>query len=347
MNAGVGGEPSGTGRRGRVEVVVLAVLVALAAAFFVWRVVDNAPPALHPLDDTYGATQARVGRTYVSIDPDEDTAVRYATVRLPFGTEHVRTAVPATRGVQTADDNDVVAPADGSFVSVELTLDTSTSTVPVDLLGGDTDEVTSTVVTGGRRYPLGRRADLGTQADVVAVAGHPSAPTVEITYDGVSQRVDMGTGKVSPGASAAPLYHRVPAGTQSCGPATLPAGYTQTAATYPLDCTLAWRRLPYAPGRGWARPGSGWVLFSVTTLGPGAVVHHGRTEPVFSGQGLLTVTCDGSPAADLDHEADYRNRDGVSVFTCPQTSSGRISIAEKLESDTGSPLVARWSTRVP
>jgi hypothetical protein len=131
----------------------------------------------------------------------------------------------------------------------------------------------------------------------------PDDVSVEATYDGLTQVLDLASGEVETGA-AAPLYDD-PAGATAldCGP--VPAW---------LDCELSVERVPYLPGTGWAEDGRAFAVL-------GYEVHaDGEGEP------RVAVTVDGRDAVG-----------GIAqrpVFEVP-ASGGEVSVEVSVDTDRG------------
>ena len=105
----------------------------------------------------------------------------------------------------------------------------------------------------------------------VALPGDPGTLTLEVAYDGVTQTLDLRTGKVEAGV-AAPLYARTrwTATSKPCtdDEVTIKApGFAADRDDVEVECTLNQVAIgtPYLPGRGWAKPGRVWVTFQLRT----------------------------------------------------------------------------------
>lgn len=128
-----------------------------------------------------------------------------------------------------------------------------------------------TVVAGGESYPLSHVGtmlyddhDEGTPRGTVWLGVPEGEPLrLEVTYDGVTQRVDATTGAVAR-QRAADLYRR---------PSVIRQEMCRTPDTIrgrwlSASCLIDSVRLPYVVEDGWPRPGKTWLVVAVSTNVP-------------------------------------------------------------------------------
>lgn len=335
---------------------LLAAIVALCvlAGFLTYRASRDGTVGHETL--TSDTTPATVGTVYAGFPDDPRPSV--ASVRTPLGTLHATVyrrydTVEGDPDSSSSDDGGTyTAPRGGSLVGVQTDLDTSTSVIPqrTYTIGNPQQTLSTSLVAGGRTYPLA-----GSSSRPVAVAGNGADLALDVTFDGVTQRVDLATGKVTEGRAAA-LYTSRPAATRPCGSAALPGGYRTSDLGLPLSCTVTWRGVPWLPQLGWAPAGAAWAVFSVSTQGPLAVVRDGRTVETYD-NAPLTLTCGSAPALrvvpaidslPLPSEPAGHRRDGISYAGCRIPASGpsgvTLRVSERLLlSDSTTMLPLTWS----
>ena len=326
--------------------------LAVGAGVLTWSVVR---PLAEPDDDSFHepgpTTHATVGRHYDNGNPLAAGA-RLVTVTLP--TSRVEIGVGAPEGTvdagrdTTGDSRSFRAPEGGSLVQVESTEDPSYTTVPAGVGLASDPSYDLTLVVNGRSYVI--RKGTASPGNVVAVAGtHPDL-SVAVRFAGVSQSIDVRSGRRSPGR-AAPLYTALRSGSTSCGTPVAPAPFRVDPAVAPVTCRLDYRRLPYVPTLGWAHAGSAWLLTSVSAAGPAVLVRPGAGGQVTTDAAAdRSVTCGPSRATLLSPKPRYpgdSRRDGTTLFACAVPAAGAVptvTVAEGLLDDvTGGAGMLRWT----
>jgi hypothetical protein len=131
-------------------------------------------------------------------------------------------------------------------------------------------------VADGKRYPvkapyrvLNDRAiqDRAPQTFFLALEDEPEELTLEVTYDGLTQRVDALTGEHEPG-QADRLYDPVGAGVPQ----------PDCPGTSAVKCDVrSVLLLPYVATVGWADPGRAWAVVDVRTFYDGPDILTART----------------------------------------------------------------------
>ncbi|MCW2791995.1 MAG: hypothetical protein JWO76_1093 [Nocardioides sp.] len=129
------------------------------------------------------------------------------------------------------------------------------------------------VVVGDERYPLSGVGTPGQQHGALWVALPDGTATIEVSYDGLTQTVDLDTGTVDSGV-AAPLAD--PTALQhdgsSCDPADFPPGDVLS-----VECTVErWFAVPYVDQLGWAPEGRTWVVTDTIVEGDPTMTLDGK-----------------------------------------------------------------------
>ncbi len=221
---------------------LLAVLVGVLVA---WRAAPFGPTL-------------ETGRVQLLEAPAYGTTyeVMLPTGRLELVVGPRTSALPGPYVDGSSGTDDVQAARGDSLVPVSWRLAPGTGTVPVDAA----QPFELTVVAGGERYDLGaEKRGEGDETEgailsrdlVVAVEGDadPGDLTVEVTYDGQTQTVDVESGEIEAGAAAG-LYEKGSFATADrCGQRAAPgSGLTPTF----VSCEVGLVTLtPYRPGLGW------------------------------------------------------------------------------------------------
>ena len=203
-------------------------------------------------------------------------------------------ALPGPYVDGSSGTDDVQAARGDSLVPVSWRLAPGTGTVPVDAA----QPFELAVVVGAARYDLGAEKRVeGDEAEgailsrdlVVAVEGDadPEDLTVEVTYDGQTQTVDVESGEIEAGAAAGLYDSGSFATADRCGQRAAPrSGLTPTF----VGCEVGPVTLtPYRPGLGWVdEADEAWAVVQVSL---GLV----NLERVSAGGGIdLRVVPDGT-----------------------------------------------------
>lgn len=315
---------------------VVALVVCVLAAISTYQITVEHPVAFAK---EYGTTRAVAGRTYTGFA--DDPAPRVSVVRVPDGWLHLEVSRRFLR-VEGDESASLDPPAGGSFVGVESGFDTSRATVPRGTEPTTTTPVVS-VLTGGKRYPVGTQ----TAHPTVAIPGAGSDVRIEVSFDGVTQTLDVASGRLTRGR-AAPLYAAQPTGSHACGTARIAAPYSASPTGFPLSCRLDWQRVPWLHDLGWAKAGQAWLLVAISTQGPAQIRRGAATYGVSLSDAPMTVTCDSSPAAVAVRKATGRvinlnappnhDRDQTAYAACPVPAAGaavRVGVSERLQAYSG------------
>lgn len=229
-------------------------------------------------------------------DLDEATGrLSGGTVMVPTGRLDVTVTEPYDElpdGVYPVDSgfrDDVEQVRDfGRYVGVSWMLDRPANDARFRLVTGAQRQFEVVLVADGVRHDL-RAGDSArdsatpsrVKAVYVALPGGSADLSVEVSYDGLTQRLDPRTGGRDAGA-ALPFYS--PAATWSAPPKPCAAqrptaageGFPLVAPGFefrePEDAVLPCElrpmvASPYEPGIGWARPGRSWLSVPLTTSG--------------------------------------------------------------------------------
>lgn len=168
---------------------------------------------------------------------------------------------------------------------------TTAERLRVRLVAGDeTRDVP--VVTGAEG---GAELDVAGAAWLVVPEEAAGSGTLEVTYDGLVQTVDLASGELDAGV-ATPLYSPYPLPTL----VACPTGASDVVAGLEVDagCRAQVLLLPYVDGLGWTADGRTWVVVDLVTYG----------EATSTGPGLVffdltrtagTLTAAGSEAVDV------------------------------------------------
>jgi hypothetical protein len=233
---------------------------------------------------------------------------RTATVLVPAGALEVTVGEPVSGDLDEERTNDLEGhrPPDGATYLPVLVEHDPIADLPVTVLGQPLRPTRLVVRSGGHAVELpaayrlvGPGTVSGGFLESYVPVEDPDDVTLEATYDGLTQVLDVATGEVEAGA-AEPLYDGPGGPTPlECGP--VPAW---------LECELSVERVPYLPGTGWASAGRAFAVLAyevhadgegdprivVTVDGAGPVGGSGQ-RPVFEvaatgGQASLEVSVD-------------------------------------------------------
>ncbi len=281
-------------RRRRLPVgAVLVLVAAVVAALICWR---------HLRDDR---PHAAAGETFAATQPLPRTTA--SRVETPAGGLDIRATGPLSGVDADPAVRDHQAPDGGSFVGLQIVRSDEPVVTryrfrdtPLTANYSDTDFA---LVADGRRYPVreydsyGRPFDEADDARTVtqvaqrvyvAVAGTPRTLSLEVSYAGRTQRVDLRTGKNAPGPFAA-LYRNRDV-RQTCGTTTYERGFGADVRAPACRVDLL-QRTPYYPARGWAPTGKEWLVLGLTTTLPqGLTYRAGSSSARYEVFGLPDMT---------------------------------------------------------
>jgi hypothetical protein len=204
------------------------------------------------------------------------------------------------------------APKGGAFVPVTWTFTYATG-FPAAAIGAASKPAALALIAGGKSYPLdtiGR--SFGTpQPEYVAVPT-TTGLKVGLTYDGLTQTVDVATGKRDAGAAEA-LYSAQQQ-TVDCG-----QGWTTSIPIKaPMDCTLHVTTVPWAGS--WAGAGHEYVVVSADIRPYPLEIHRGSHDARYDVRSVTDrSTVDGIGAKQplqQDPAASYAMT-GTSIFDVP------------------------------
>ena len=247
--------------------------------------------------------------TGVTLPPADGAGNAPVKIRVPGWDAELALATPTSTA--TGPSGPLFAPTDGTFVGITASWDRQivageggpdptnpSSMLPaqgnaLDPLTGSKNAlsapigVTMAVRAAGKSYPVTQD-----QTETVIALGVPAAKaTLAITFDGVTQLVNLGTGKRAPNPVTDTLYTDTTAQAIDC-PAqqvqtsTVIANGTCTAYTYPV----AW-----SEKKGWATTGHVWQRVSVVMSGTLSLIDNGRDNtyavtPTFTNPTLDAAT---------------------------------------------------------
>jgi hypothetical protein len=285
---------------------------------------------------------------------------RSTDVRVPWG----RLQVTMTEPVDTVEGED--GTLHGSFIGIQVELRDTEDAVPVDRLPDATFvDPEFSLVADGETWELpalagwadGTEVAPGARRQYVAVPGGADEVDLAMTYDGVTQTIDVATADVAIG-DAAPLYDApFPAPGAPCGDQlwSTGAGPVDDAASGCFVLSSATR--PYVAGLGWATEGSRWLVVRVVPGAPAAFEYRGRTYRA-DAAGVETTYALGFDEAVEVYAANDVLPDSVSpdpldpqvvVFEVPETrETGQMDVRTRLEGELaggrkggGAPRTAR------
>lgn len=242
------------------------------------------------------AVLAGCGEDEVDIAPGDLVSARYddqfedgrrASVTLPVGRLLVRAEEPVSRIARedTRELTEVSAPSGMTFVPITWQYDAWASDA-VQTYVDTVDSPTIDLVTGGATYPVRSPDRDGTDPEsfYVLVEGDAEDRSLRVEFDGVTQTVDLVTGKRDAGRAAG-LYDvdTEQLRTRSCSDED---EWFEGGADVEFQCRLRGPVvLPYAAGA-WAEPGRQWLAVSLETSlsafnlieGPGLYAVYGATR---------------------------------------------------------------------
>jgi hypothetical protein len=285
----------------------------------------------------------------------DDVTGRSATVIVPTGRLDITVGTPLDGSVdadQALDDEDHSAPDGMTYVPLEWDFDTATPMPGVGIIGQQAQPTKVVVTSGGTSTPL--PAPYHTDGKVIGFAADrivyvpvedPDAITVEATYDGLTQTLDVATGKVDQGA-AAPLYGDASAAKQDldCGDGTVVKGDGSSAT---LVCEATLERVPYYPGTGWAKDGRAFDVLGWSVSGSRFTDPNG--DPKSVDEVTATGTVEGGTslgALPVTIGSAEGNGRKIEVFDAP-ASGGSATIDYTLLPSSASPLPGTIALTLP
>ena len=163
-----------------------------------------------------------------------------------------------------------------------------------------------------------------------------------MTYDGVTQTIDVATADVTIG-EAAPLYDApFPAPGAPCGDQLWSTGASAAPGAEPGCFVLSSATRPYVAGLGWAAEGSRWLVVRVVPGAPGSFESRGRTYRA-DAAGVETTYALGFDEAVEVYAANDVLPDSVGpdpldpqvvVFEVPETrETGQMDVRTRLEGE--------------
>ncbi|HWJ09245.1 MAG TPA: hypothetical protein VNS46_07695 [Nocardioides sp.] len=191
-----------------------------------------------------------------------------SSIALPIGRLEISAGKPTTE--LTADDTAqleaVDAPDGSTFVPITWQYDAGTFGDYDDYLESDATPVVDLVADrASYRIPAPEPTGSGADSFYVLVEGDGEDASLSVDFDGVSQSVDLATGKRDAGAAAG-LYDLKPRRerTSSCtADSEFDIEIPSRLSDYACSVTRT-ARLPYAGGQ-WAEKGESWLAVSVRT----------------------------------------------------------------------------------
>lgn len=243
-------------------------------------------------------------------------------VQLPNGRLALTLAPPASvvTAAQSADGQKHTAPDGHTYLGVLAQLQPSVG-VPdwqTNFFPGDDTVPSLAFEVGGTTYPVGREGAQGVPTYVLVPS--KGDPQLEVTWHGVTQRVDVETGKRDPG-DAALLYEPSPA---PVAHVCRPVG--QGLRVSGLSCHYSSGRMAYLPAPGWNA--QGWKV--VTVSAAATEVHMGgHTYPVTAVRDD-TRASGSALAANLLHQQSGGPRPSVVREAAFGPGAGTLRIAQVL-----------------
>lgn len=269
-----------------------------------------------------GGEHAAAGTTIRTEKAPTGTPV---TLVSPLGTATVTVGEPVgSIGKEQANDlKSHHAPDGGAFVPVTWSFSYAAA-FPASRTGAIEVPATLSLVAGGHRYDLQRigRSVGATVPEYVAVASSKDLQ-VGLTYDGLTQTVDVATGKRHAGAAEA-LYDAKPT-TIDCG-----KGWsTSIPIKAPMACSLQVAVVPWAGS--WASAGHEYVVVQADIRPYPLEIHRGASYARYDVRTIADQsTVDGATASQpfqQDSSARYVVG-GTSVF---EVATGTHTLDLKLE----------------
>lgn len=191
-----------------------------------------------------------------------------SSIALPLGRLEISAEAP-TKKIAANDTRQleaVEAPAGSAFIPITWQYDAGTFGDYAEYLATDASPVVD-LLAAGAKYRLAAPESTGEGAEsfYVLVTGDGKDAQLAVDFDGVTQTVELATGKRDEGR-AAPLYDLKPSKerTRSCSAgATFDVGRLTKVNGFACKVSRT-AQLPYA-GDAWAEEGSTFVVVSVTT----------------------------------------------------------------------------------
>ena len=284
---------------------------------------------------------AACGEETNDVDPGEAIPARYedqfedgkkASVRLPLGNLLIRVGEPVTSvsREETRELRALDAPEGGSFVPITWQYD-SWSAGRFDPYVA-TDEVPEVdLVSHGQEYrlPSPDREQRHGESFYAVVEGDASDLSMQVTFDGVTQSVDLRSGDRDAGQAAA-LYEVDDSELEQIPCDAEPWFDDQPDVTAQVACTVIGPAvLPYAGGE-WAEPGREWVAVTVET--------HLRSYAIAIGVGALSGAQYGAAGVVSDIRLDGRRpthviSGGAGDNGCPDPETAACNYEEHLVFD--------------
>ncbi|MDN5746440.1 MAG: hypothetical protein L0H31_15165 [Nocardioidaceae bacterium] len=188
-----------------------------------------------------------------------------STLALPIGRLEIFMGKPTTKldSTDTRQREALEAPAGATFIPITWQYDARTFGDFSAYVGKEVSPTVDLVSSEATyRLPPPEPVGEGSKSFYVPVDGTGEDPQLRVDYDGVTQTVDLLTGKRDEGA-AAPLYDVKP--TSKTRPCTAGADFHDNAGRSDYKCKVSKPlRLPYADGK-WAKKGHGFVAMTVST----------------------------------------------------------------------------------
>ncbi|GAB3855279.1 hypothetical protein GCM10028801_10630 [Nocardioides maradonensis] len=229
-----------------------AVLAALACVL----------PALAACGSS--GTQVHAGDVVPAREAKQFANGKLSTLATPIGTLRIRTGKEVTQ-LTSADTHELTAqtaPAGLTYLPVTWSYEQRTTRVYSRYVATTAlPTVDVRVGSGSYRLPSPDPAQ-GAESFYVLVDSATDHPQLALTFDGVTQTVDLATGKRHVGRARG-LYH-LSYRTAKDTDCPSPPSWKETAVSAGSCSFKAPLLLPYAGGR-WARPGHEWLVIDVRT----------------------------------------------------------------------------------
>ncbi|WGY03194.1 hypothetical protein QI633_05410 [Nocardioides sp. QY071] len=200
-------------------------------------------------------------------------------VQLPSGRVRITLGKPtdAVSAEDAADGQEHAAPDGGDWVAVDWHFEPGAGLSPFTrsvMAEDDGPRTTLTLSADDETYRLGdvasttkTPADTRTSGIVHVALPSGADPVLTVDFDGVTARVDTGSGEVT-GELADALADPAEPVSGDCGGGDVAGGRTQVA------CTWTVTTVPYLPGHGWSD--TGWTVAQAETRVDGFTRHGSR-----------------------------------------------------------------------
>lgn len=253
-------------------------------------------------------------------------------VQLPTGRLRLTLAKPrsAVSAAQAADGRRHEAPDGQAYLGVGWAFqpEAGLPTWQRAFVVNDKAVASLALAVDGKTYSIGSVNSSGLPVYVLVPKG--GDPHVEVTFAGVTQRIDVATSKRDPGRAAA-LYRQQPNIPVSHGC----ANGDWNARVAGLTCAYWAARMPYLPSLGWRR--AGWLVVSVRA-GAAAVHRGGHDYPVATMSDASRLAGAKPAATLLPHAHDLpSSKPGLQRYLAFAAGGGSLRIVRvlKLDSDHG------------